>query len=162
MVDGSTTSCLLVGVDGSAESSNALEWAAATGARLDLLVVAVTTFEDLVDCLCGTSGRREHDLFTRRQRMVTDVMDRHPDADISQWWVAGPLADCLCRMARSDDLLVVPAYANPRRGSHLSAYCRAYGPCTVIVVPIDQPPEPKERPRVDLQEATAEPPSWLG
>jgi hypothetical protein len=155
-------SALLVGLDGSNESNQTLEWAAATAAQLDVLVVAVTAFEDLTDCVCGPARPQERDLLARRRRMIIDVMDRHPDADISHWRVQGPLAVCLCRMARAHDLLVVPASCGPRCGSDLFGYCLEHAPCTVIVVPVDRPAKTMDRALADLQEVDAESTTWLG
>ena len=144
------TSCLLVGLDGSAESTLALEWAATTASHLAVLVVAVTPLESLADCLCGPTEPRERERQAEIRRAIIHVIERHPRVDIAHWRVGGPLVASLCRMARDDDLLVLPVSRGSRPGSDVWTYCREHARCTIIFVPVDPPAERENTPLANV------------
>jgi nucleotide-binding universal stress UspA family protein len=151
---------LLVAVDGSAESEIVLEWAVITAEHLDLPVVAVTTAEDPSFRLADGRGGDPGGPGNRRRQIVASVRDRHPGADISHVQARGELAASVCQMVGEADLIVVAEpVGSAARSTSMSAYCRHYARCAVVIPPYEQlrtlqiVPRPDPDPEVDLEPA---------
>jgi nucleotide-binding universal stress UspA family protein len=133
------TPVVVVGVDGSEGSSDALRWAAGqakmTGAALRVVTSwrwpnYVTRVPPGVD-LAAETQRTLHEA-------VTGIRADFPDLDITEHVVQGPAGPSLLQHAENAALLVVgargrAAFPGMLLGS-VAEYCVRNGPCPVVVV----------------------------
>ena len=131
---------IVVGVDGSDASKNALAWAARqaalTGARLE----AVTAWH--VPPLAYGTAPADYNFAPDARRAVDEtisaVLGEHPDVDVSPVVVEGLPTPALLHAAAGADLLVVGsrghgALTGVLLGS-VSEHCVTHAPCPVVVV----------------------------
>jgi nucleotide-binding universal stress UspA family protein len=133
------TPVIVVGVDGSEGSKDALRWAAGqaqlTGASLR--VIASWRWPSYVTRVppgADPAGDTERTL----REAVAPVRDEFPDLDISEHVVQGPAGPSLLTHSENATLLVVgargrAAFPGMLLGS-VAEYCVRNGPCPVVVV----------------------------
>lgn len=133
------TPVIVVGVDGSEGSTDALRWAAGqaqlTGASLR--VIASWRWPSYVTRVppgADPAGDTERTL----QDSVAPLRDEFPDLDISEHVVQGPAGPSLLTHSENATLLVVgargrAAFPGMLLGS-VAEYCVRNGPCPVVVV----------------------------
>jgi len=142
---------IVVGMDGSEPSMDALEWAAheaeLTDASLD--VVTAWTFPEeptpfgivppvLPDADPLAEARRQLD------ELIADTRDRHPQLDVRADVVRGRASSVLLEASQDADLLVVGsrgrgAFVGMLLGS-VSEHCVRHAACPVVVVrPVSKP-----------------------
>ena len=137
---------VVVGVDGSKESLEALDYACAEGERRDAEVAAVTTWtlpSYPIDPPFGSFPWGQSVDLTEKSRellakAVADVTAAHPDVKISQHVSAGNAAATLIEFSKEADLVVVGAkghggFTGMLIGS-VSQHVLAHSACTVVVV----------------------------
>lgn len=144
-----SSSVIVVGVDGSKGSLQALRWAAAqaqlTGASLHVVTAWAfpehgTPFGivfDLVSVADPTALARE-----ALERAIFDTLGRHEQIEVRAEVITGDEAPVLLEAARDADLLVVGnsgrgAFAGMLLGS-VSEKCVRHAPCPIVVVPNHQ------------------------
>lgn len=150
----STTSKVVVGVDGSPASLRAL-WVAVEQARqlyVSVLVVHVggnTGSSILDDTAMASQNRSGPADRSRGGRVVEDALVElfggvPADVPINLTISAPPIGPALVRAVTESDLLIV---GRTRRGfirrlllGSVSAYCAAHAPCPVVSVPAPGPP----------------------
>lgn len=133
---------IVVGVDGSNSSKNALRWAAReaerVGAALQVVMTWHNPYPDMwiphsppgTDPLAVTRRALEH--------IVKGVLGDHPAIPVEQSAVEGAPARVLVEAAKGADLLVVGSrglggFAEVLLGS-VSLHCVSHAPCPVVVV----------------------------
>lgn len=134
---------IVVGVDGSAASIKALEWAVDQAARTGAKIEAVQAWE--VPTMYGTGmmvlpGGEEFDRSARNslEAAVNGVLGGRRDVEVEFHTVGGHPAKALIDMAEGADLLVVGSrghggFVGSLIGS-VSHYCVNHAGCPVVVV----------------------------
>ena len=133
---------IVVGVDGSSRSKDALRWAAgqaeATGATLDV----VMTWERInPEAWIPHEPRGSDDMLMIRRvvdRIVQATLGEHPGVTVETRALEGPAAKKLLEAAKDADLLVLGnrghgGFAGLLLGS-VSMQCVTHAPCPVVVV----------------------------
>ncbi len=130
---------IVVGVDGSAGSNDALRWAAgqATMTGAALRVVASWRWPSYLTRV-PPGADPAGDTARTLDEAVATVRDDFPDLDISKHVVQGPPGPSLLTQAENAALLVVgargrAAFPGMLLGS-VAEYCVRNGPCPVVVV----------------------------
>lgn len=135
----STEGVILVGVDGSEGSHDALTWAAGqahlTGAPLR--VVASWRWPNYVTRIPPGADLQAETTETLRE-MVEPLRAQYPDLHITEHVVQGPAGPSLLMQSDRATLLVIgargrAAYPGMLLGS-VAEYCVRHGPCPVVVV----------------------------
>jgi len=133
---------IVVGVDGSQSSIDALRWAAGqaklTGAALE--VVAAWEYPTSFGWLppWPTDYDAEKEAYRALDEIVRPVLADHPGLEIRQTVMEGHPAPVLVKAAEAADLLVVGsrghgAFAGMLLGS-VSEHCASHAACPVVVV----------------------------
>jgi nucleotide-binding universal stress UspA family protein len=130
---------IVVGVDGSQGSRDALTWAAAQARLTGSVLRAVATWRwpnyiTRIPPGADLSGETEETL----REMVTPMREEYPDLTITEHVVQGPPGPSLLTQSESATLLVVgsegrAAFPGMLLGS-VAEYCVRHGPCPVVVV----------------------------
>jgi|SRR5579864_8345790 len=133
---------IVVGVDGSEPSKEALRWAARqaqlTGARLHV----VMTWEYPTSYAWAPPYPHDFDLEVDTQKLldatIEEVLGGDPPVEVESIAVEGHPASALLRVAKGADLLVVGcrghgAFAGMLLGS-VSQHCTTHASCPVIVI----------------------------
>ncbi len=138
---------IVVGVDGSAPSVKALEWAVDQAARTGAKVEAVQAWE--VPTMYGSGmmvlpGGEEFDKSAKQslENAVGQVLGGRRDVDVEYHTIGGHPAKSLIDMAEGADLLVVGSrghggFVGSLIGS-VSHYCVNHAACPVVVVREDK------------------------
>ncbi len=132
---------VVVGIDGSAASLDALEWAAhqaeLTGAKLEIVMTWdwPMTYGWAVPIPEGFDP--EHDVQTALEKIEADVLAKHPDIEIVARVLQGHPAPLLVEESKGADLLVVGSrghgeFVGMVIGS-VSEYCVTNAHCPVLV-----------------------------
>ncbi len=132
---------IVVGVDGSDDSKQALRWAVAQAARTGQDIVAVTAWEVPVRILVLPTAT-EQDYADHAARIlaetVREVLGEAPSVPVHMEAIQGRPARVLTRVATSQDTLVVGSHGRGELpGMHLgstAAYCVHHAPCPVVVL----------------------------
>ncbi|WP_026357295.1 universal stress protein [Mycobacterium sp. 141] len=133
-----TNPVVLVGVDGSQSSKDALRWAAnyaeLTGGR----VRAVTTYEPEYYVASSPNVGIAARARDNAEKSVNDVLGANPSVPVAVEVVSGHPAEVLVEASRSADLLVVGsrghgAFAGMFLGS-VSNHCVHHSKCPVLVI----------------------------
>jgi nucleotide-binding universal stress UspA family protein len=133
---------IVVGVDGSALSKQALQWAASeakrTGAVVEAMMVWDNPNRDM--WIPHVQPRGDPLALTRQEleRIVKGVLGDHPDVAVATLAVEGRAARVLVEAAKGAELLVVGnrgrgGFAGLLLGS-VSSHCVSHAPCPVVVV----------------------------
>jgi nucleotide-binding universal stress UspA family protein len=150
-----TGAAVVVGVDGSAGSAEALRWALAEARlrEIRLRVVYAVTFDYPTDAEEGSAGKRSmlgslgpNAVINRAQetaedlleRTVVEVADDAGGVEIERQLIPGAAAEVLVNAVGGDDLLVVGSrghggFTDLLLGS-VSQQCVHHAPCPVVVV----------------------------
>lgn len=132
---------LVVGVDGSEDSNQALRWALEHAPPMGAEVEALTAWEvPLSILLVPTATERDYE--DRAERVLQAVMDEvvgpAPAVTVTARLVEGRPANVLTSEARGAALLVVGGHGRGELpGMHLGSvagYCVHHAPCPVVVV----------------------------
>ena len=140
---------IVVGVDGSPGSRQALRWACSEAALRGVSVVAVMAWEPPVGTWSSPMGAVPIDAFTRRdyqaeaqrelESVVATVVDEFPDVVVECRACVGNAVTVILGMAdtRSADLIVVGSrgaggFSRLLLGS-VSAQCAMHAHCTVVI-----------------------------
>jgi len=134
-----TDGAIVVGVDGSAGSQDALRWAAGqahlTGAPLR--VVAAWRWPNYVTRIPPGADLQAETTDVVHQ-LVEPLRAEFPDLDISEHVLQGPAGPALLTQAAGATLLVVGAQGRAAFPGMLvgsvAEYCVRHGPCPVVVV----------------------------
>lgn len=146
---------IVVGVDGSRFSEEALRWALAEARRRDCGVRAVLVAHTAPVAAAGrpsTMGMaatlsadlgQEH--LTRLQDTVRAVIDEHDDPRLSAEVLRGGVPETLCELSRGAQLLVVGSHGHGALfeavlGS-VARYCVHRASCPVVVIPARLAPQ---------------------
>lgn len=131
---------VVVGVDGSQESEDALEWALVEARRRRARLRVVTGFETpwtFVMTPAYSELDYERDAQAMLDRTLAPFRDRHPDVEIETVLMPRKPALALVETARDADLLVIGGHGHGRlQGMHLGSvatYCVHHAPCPVLV-----------------------------
>ena len=133
---------IVVGVDGSRWSKDALRWAAREAQRSGASLQVVMTSEDLGrDMWIPTSPPGVDRLAPTRRalsRIVRGVLGEHPTVVVETSVAEGPPGHILVKAAKGAELLVVGnrgrgGFAGALFGS-VSLHCVSHAPCPVVVV----------------------------
>jgi len=133
---------IVVGVDGSNSSREALRWAAReaqqVGADLEVLMTWQNPYPDM--WIPSDPPGTDPLALTRSAlgRVVEEVLGEHPAIAVQATAVSGPPARVLVEAAEGADLLVVGnrgrgGFAGVLLGS-VSLHCVSHAPCPVVVV----------------------------
>jgi nucleotide-binding universal stress UspA family protein len=133
---------IVVGVDGSGSSKEALRWAAAeaqrSGAVLDVVMAWDNPYREMW-LPSDPPGADRLALVKRTVRgLVDEVLGPQPPVTVEAMAAEGPPAQILVRAAGGADLLVVGSrghggFAGVMLGS-VSLHCVSHAPCPVVVV----------------------------
>jgi nucleotide-binding universal stress UspA family protein len=135
---------IVVGVDGSAGSRDAVRWAAEqarlTGA--ELRTVATWRWPNYVTRI-PPGADPGADTLSTLQEVIAEIRTAFPDVPVSEHVVEGPGGPALLSQATDAALLVVgargrAAYPGMLLGS-VAEYCVRNGPCPVVVVRVPAP-----------------------
>lgn len=133
---------IVVGVDGSNSSRNALRWAASEAEKSgDSLQVVMTWYNPYPEMWIPRLGPATDPLgLTRRglERLVEGTLGKHPAVKVEATAVEGPAASVLVEASKDADLLVVGSrglggFAGVLLGS-VSLHCVSHASCPVVVV----------------------------
>ena len=132
---------IVVGVDGSPDSKQALRWAVAQAERTDADVEAVTAWEVPLTVLLLPTAT-EQDYADRAAGVLAETLDEvlgdEPPVRVHARTMEGRAAQVLTRQAREADLLVVGTHGRGELpGMHLgsvASYCVHHAPCPVVVL----------------------------
>lgn len=132
---------LVVGVDGSEDSNQALRWALEHAEALGADVEALTAWEvPLTIMLVPTATERDYEDRAREvlQATMDEVVGPTPPATVTARLVEGRPARVLTQEARGAALLVVGGHGRGELpGMHLGSvagYCVHHAPCPVVVL----------------------------
>jgi nucleotide-binding universal stress UspA family protein len=131
---------IVVGIDGSELSAQALLWAVRQSRFTGAEVVAVTAWEVsplIYLAPTSTEADYERDAVLVLDRVVAQVQAEHPDVPIAKALVEGRAGIALSKAATGATLLVVGSHGRkefPRMhiGS-VAGYCVHHAPCPVLV-----------------------------
>lgn len=133
---------IVVGVDGSKSSKEALRWAAAEAERYGAVLQVVMTWDNPYREMWlphDPSGTDRLALVRRTLAgIVEEVLGSPPPVTVETTAVEGPPAQILVRTAEGADLLVVGSrghggFSGVVLGS-VSLHCVSHAPCPVVVV----------------------------
>jgi nucleotide-binding universal stress UspA family protein len=133
---------IVVGVDGSNSSRNALRWAAdeaeKSGATLDVVMTWHDPYPEMWIPRLGPTPDPLGLTRTALERVVTGTLGDHPSVKVEQIAAEGHAARVLVEAATGAELLVVGSrglggFAGVALGS-VSLHCVAHAPCPVVVV----------------------------
>lgn len=137
---------IVVGLDGSPESKEALRWAIAEaqlrGARLRVVhawVIPAAFGIDAAFVLADAiEGFRQEGERVLDEALAEVAGESGPDVPVERQVVQGPASECLLRAAADADLLVVGSrgrggFAGLLLGS-VSQQCTHHAPCPVVIV----------------------------
>jgi len=132
---------IVVGVDGSPDSKQALRWAVAQAELTSADVEAVTAWEVPLTVLLLPTAT-EQDYADRAAAVLADTLEEvlgdEPPVRVHARTVEGRAAHVLSRQARDADLLVVGSHGRGELpGMHLgsvASYCVHHAPCPVVVL----------------------------
>jgi nucleotide-binding universal stress UspA family protein len=132
---------IVVGVDGSPDSKQALRWAVAQAERTDADVEAVTAWEVPLTVLLLPTVT-EQDYADRAAGVLAETLDEvlgdEPPVRVHARTIEGRAAQVLTRQAHDADLLVVGTHGRGELpGMHLgsvASYCVHHAPCPVVVL----------------------------
>jgi len=134
---------IVVGVDGSASSKQALRWAAEEAARSGATLEPLMAWENPQRYMWiprVEGGREDPSGHTRRalHQAVTAALGKEPEVEVHEVVVEAPPARALVEAAKGAALLVV---GNRGRGGFggvllgsVSFHCVSHSPCPVVVV----------------------------
>lgn len=131
---------IVVGVDGSDSSINALNWAKRIGAAIDVPIDAVTSWEYPTSYGMAVADGYRPDLEATKSlaNALTTAFGAHPPIDLRTRVVEGHPASVLKNESRHSEMLVVGSrghggFAGLLLGS-VSTSCAQYAGCPVVVV----------------------------
>lgn len=133
---------IVVGVDGSASSKEALRWAAAEAQRSGAVLEVVMAWDNPYRDMWLPSDPPGTDRLALVKRTVNDLVDEvlgsPPPITVATAAAEGPPAQVLVRAAHGAELLVVGSrghggFAGVLIGS-VSLHCVSHAPCPVVVV----------------------------
>ncbi|MFB7845194.1 universal stress protein [Microbacterium sp. NPDC056052] len=131
---------ILVGVDGSDSSLDALRYAAKLSAALDLPLRAVTTWDypALVDLYPSIGWTPDKDAAVLLDAAIKDVFAGDPPEALTAVVLAGPAAPVLIEESHRAEMLVMGSrgrggFAGLLLGS-VSATCASHAHCPVLIV----------------------------
>lgn len=133
---------IVVGMDGSAASREALRWAADEAGRRDDVVEAVLAWDNPYRDMWLPSGPPAEDPLSHLRagldRTVSAVLGEHPTVEVETTVVEGHPAQVLVDRAQGAEMLVVGSrghggFAGAFLGS-VSFNCAAHAPCPVLIV----------------------------
>jgi nucleotide-binding universal stress UspA family protein len=132
---------IVVGVDGSEPSIDALEWAVSQARRTDAALKVVTVWNRPTDYGWGpwpADWEPQKDAESVLRIAVSKVLGDDPDIEVVEQVVEGHPAPTLVDSATGADLLVVGcrghgAFAGMLLGS-VSNHCASHAPCPVVIV----------------------------
>lgn len=143
---------VLVGVDGSESSRDALRYAGKIAAALGAPLRVITTWDypALIDFYPTVGWAPDVDAATILETAVKDVFAANPPAALSTSVLAGPAAAALIRESRGAEMLVLGSrgrggFVGLLLGS-VSATCATHAHCPVLIVRREQPDERGEHP----------------
>lgn len=151
-MNGTPHNRIVVGFDGSAAASAAIQWAEASARRLDAALEVVLAYESTSSWLLPDARRRvEEEMAERAGRLLDGIIARSAvDVAVDAQLVQGPAPSVLVERAEGARLLVVGAHGRggvtPGVGS-TAARCAVWSTVPTVVVP-DQGPEPRLGPVV--------------
>jgi nucleotide-binding universal stress UspA family protein len=126
---------VVVGVDGSAESLAALDWAAEFSERFGHELRVVVAWHLPTPYLSAVSALREVDLEAAAGDVTNDAVEavtaRRPDLKIVRAVVAGAPGKVLVAESRDAGLLVV---GTRRTLGSVSSYCAHHAWCPVVII----------------------------
>jgi nucleotide-binding universal stress UspA family protein len=142
---------IVVGVDGSPSSLDALRWAACLAVALNAEISAVTSWDYPASYGMGGGVPAQWDPAEDAAQILADALtaafgDHRPDG-IRAVVREGHPAQVLSDASNGAEMLVVGSrghggFAGLLLGS-VSAYCTAHGPCPVLVTRTTPPPSPR-------------------
>lgn len=133
---------IVVGVDGSESSKEALRWAAGEAERSGAALQVVMTWDNPYREMWLPHDRSGTDPLALVKRTITGLVDEvlgsPPAVKVETMAAEGPPAQVLVRAAEGADLLVVGSrghggFAGVVLGS-VSLHCVSHAPCPVVVV----------------------------
>lgn len=133
---------IVVGVDGSESSRDALRWAAGEATRSGGTLLVVMAWDNPYRDMWIPSDPPGADRLATVKRtvvgLVAEVLGRSPAVAVETMAVEGPPAQALVRAARGAALLVVGSrghggFSGVLLGS-VSLHCVSHAPCPVVVV----------------------------
>jgi nucleotide-binding universal stress UspA family protein len=132
---------VVVGVDGSEDSKQALRWAInharATGGEVEAVAAPEVALTATIT-QAMTEADYVVDAEQRLDRTVTEVAGEAPEVPITRTTARGRPAMALIEIARDADVLVIGSHGRGELlGMHLgstSHYCVNHAPCPVVVV----------------------------
>jgi nucleotide-binding universal stress UspA family protein len=132
---------IVVGIDGSPDSEEALRWAIAQVERMGATVEAVTAWEVPISIvIVPTATEEDYENRAREvlQATIDAVLDGTPPVPVSAYPIEGRPANALTNQARGADLLVIGSHGRGELpGMHLgsvASYCVHHAPCPVVVL----------------------------
>lgn len=132
---------IVVGIDGSPDSEEALRWAIAQAERMGATVEAVTAWEVPISIvIVPTATEEDYENRAREvlQATIDAVLDGTPPVPVSAYPIEGRPAHALTNQARGADLLVIGSHGRGELpGMHLgsvASYCVHHAPCPVVVL----------------------------
>jgi nucleotide-binding universal stress UspA family protein len=134
---------VVVGVDGSSQSRQALEWALAHAAERGSTVEAIMTV-DPRDRDAEQLGEALSEATRHLATIVADAVAQHPASPVvAETVVHGDPAVTLVNASRTAELVVLGSHgmsriSNPELGS-VSLACIRLGSCPVLVIPPGRP-----------------------
>ncbi|SDL88633.1 universal stress protein [Microbacterium azadirachtae] len=141
---------VLVGVDGSESSRDALRYAGQIAAALGAPLRVITTWDypALIDLYPTLGWAPDVDAATILETAVKDVFGANPPAELSTSVLAGPAAAALIKESRGAEMLVLGSrgrggFVGLLLGS-VSATCATHAHCPVLIVRREQHDEREE------------------
>jgi nucleotide-binding universal stress UspA family protein len=135
------TGRIIVGIDGSPDSKQALRWAVAQAERTGQEVHAVTAWEVPVTVvLVPTATEQDYadHAAAVAERELNEVLGEHPSVRVHAATIEGRPARVLTAMATGEDTLVVGSHGRGELpGMHLgsvASYCVHHAPCPVVLL----------------------------
>ncbi|MBB5159704.1 universal stress protein [Saccharopolyspora phatthalungensis] len=136
---------IIVGIDGSPSSQDALRWAVGQARRTDGEITAVMVWDTpaLYDWPLQTAEQLDRVTDETLRKVVRESVDEDDLARIHTQVARGHPAKALLRAAESADLLVVGRRGqggfSPALLGSISQYCVSHAPCPVVVVRDQRP-----------------------
>lgn len=135
------TGRIVVGVDGSPDSSEALRWGIAQAARTGAEVEAVVAWEvplSIILVPTATEGDYADHARAVLQETLDKVLSEAPPVTVTGHVIEGRPARVLTTKGRDADLLVIGSHGRGELpGMHLgsvASYCVHHAPCPVVVL----------------------------
>jgi nucleotide-binding universal stress UspA family protein len=134
---------IVVGVDGSPESVEALRWAVdeARSRRARLDVVMAWEYPVPIDAILPEAADFDHEVEAEVKKLVDEVdPEGSSGVDVHPRVFRGPAGPALIDAARGAELLVVGSQGRGRIAGlvlgSVSLFCVSKAPCSVVVVPL--------------------------